>query len=58
MPIEIRELHIRITVDSDSSSGNRAAAGTGATLSPEVQQSITDRCVEQVMDILREKMER
>lgn len=52
MPIEIKELHIKITVDEGkpSSTGN-TGAGTD-------KQKIIAECVEQVMEILDAKKER
>ncbi|HZY36298.1 MAG TPA: DUF5908 family protein [Mucilaginibacter sp.] len=55
MPVEIRELHIVTTVqDSGSSSTPKqpsAAAASG-------QDDIIAKCVEQVLEILKEKTER
>ncbi|MEE9905195.1 DUF5908 family protein [Chlorobium sp.] len=62
MPIEIKELHIRVTV---SSSGNNeksgsAKAGTPAPPSPGAgnKEAIVAECVEQVLEILKNKSER
>ncbi|MVM33498.1 hypothetical protein GO755_25905 [Spirosoma sp. HMF4905] len=62
MPIEIRELHIRVTVNAPS-------AGGGATAQPasqppasggsgEDKDALIAECVEQVLQILQEKQER
>lgn len=60
MPIEIRELHIKVTVNEQepNSSGK-------ANLSPEHQeqqemdeQALIANCVEQVLDILKHRKER
>jgi len=63
MPIEIKELHIRVAVNtspSGQSSGGYLAAGTanesegnsGGT------DSIVAECVEQVLQVLKNKLER
>lgn len=62
MPIEIRELHIRVNVTS-TSPGDGASAGTfdkgtiGKSSGKERQELIAE-CVEQVMKILDAKTER
>ena len=62
MPIEIKELHIRIMVNTTENGGSQGAAqfsppqtGRGSTVDKE---SIVAECVEQVMQILQEKRER
>ncbi|WP_187328687.1 DUF5908 family protein [Echinicola rosea] len=52
MPIEIKELHIKITVDEGKSSVGSKKSGSGG------QQEIISQCVEQVMEILENKKER
>lgn len=52
MPIEIKELHIKINVDEPSGS---AAAETGAGTD---RDKIIEACVEQVMELLAKKEER
>jgi len=65
MPIEIKELHIRITVNAPE--GGAAGAGTtaGAAATPTPvgggagdKEAIVAECVEQVLSILHEKLER
>lgn len=51
MPIEIKELHIKTVVDN-------AKKGESAKASPETIQVLVAQCVEQVMEILNQKMER
>ena len=54
MPIEIRELVIRATVDADAERRRRPegqAAGVDRT-------ELIEECVEQVLDILRKREER
>ena len=55
MPIEIKELHIKAVVQDDCNTNN-----TTPSTDPLVNNtdSIVERCVEQVLDILREKKER
>ncbi|HBG06847.1 MAG: hypothetical protein A2075_00135 [Geobacteraceae bacterium GWC2_58_44] len=63
MPIEIRELHIRVAVNA-APGGARAAASAGGALfggaagSDEAQDAMVAECVEQVLQILQSKMER
>ena len=53
MPIEIKELHIKTVVD------NASSKKTGArTNKPEATKAIVAQCVEQVMDIIKDKVER
>ena len=57
MPIEIRELHIRVTVNATdgASSGQGVSAGQNRESDKE---SIIAECVEQVLEILQNKSER
>jgi hypothetical protein len=63
MPIEIRELHIQVTVNSPqneaTSSGGGSSSSTGGN-SPggAGQEEIIAACVEKVMEILQNKTER
>ncbi len=52
MPIEIKELHIKATVNSGQ---EQPAATTNAPVS---QEKIIAACVEQVLQILKDKKER
>jgi uncharacterized protein DUF5908 len=55
MPIEIRELQIKATVQETVSSNE----STGAAVAPETRvEEIVAACVEQVLNILKEKQER
>jgi hypothetical protein len=67
MPIEVKELHIRITVNAPEggTAGAGATAGTAAATSAPAsggatgdKQAIVAECVEQVLSILHEKLER
>jgi hypothetical protein len=62
MPIEIKELHIRVTV-STSQSGqppeDQAAAAGGAGIGgDDAKEAMVAECVEQVLHILENKTER
>lgn len=52
MPIEVRELIIKTTVTKES--GGKG----GGMIQPNVKEEIIADCVDQVMDILKDKMER
>ncbi|SMO64044.1 hypothetical protein SAMN06265379_10412 [Saccharicrinis carchari] len=52
MPIEIKELHIKINVDDGSRRGRGASKNGGD------KDKIIEACVEQVMEILSKKEER
>lgn len=58
MPIEIKELHIRVNVDNNNTSnGNNtdnAAANTGGEPDPALIQA----CVDKVLEIIAKKAER
>ena len=63
MPIEIKELHIRVTVNTtpggqpagqqSTAGGNSGKAGSGGD-----NEAIIAECVEQVLQILQNKTER
>lgn len=56
MPLEIRELVIKATIDNDKGSG--ASGGNNADTSGEAKRQIINQCVEKVLEILKEKKER
>jgi hypothetical protein len=62
MPIEIKELHIRVAVTTSQSGqtpGVQSAAGGGNTLGgEEANEALVAECVEQVLHILQNKTER
>jgi hypothetical protein len=64
MPIEIRELHIKmnVTAAGSGSGGASPPAAGGAGAEADAQRLADDvlvtRCVEQVMDLLRNRTER
>jgi hypothetical protein len=53
MPIEIKELHIKINVDEKP-----PAEGSGQSKKAKDREQIIAACVEQVMEILSKKEER
>jgi hypothetical protein len=60
MPIEIKELHIRVSVNppqSGPSAGDPKSPPAGAG-SDEMRQAIVAECVEQVLQVLQTKSER
>lgn len=62
MPIEINELHIHVEVDA-SRSGPRsearaAGAGGAGPMDDDARKAMVAECVEQVLRILENKMER
>jgi len=61
MPLEIKELHIKVNVNpsevqSGSGNGTTRAAG-GAKQSPVNQEEIIAACIEQILQILQERKE-
>jgi hypothetical protein len=62
MAIEIKELHIRVAINTPQSGkptgGQTAAAGASNTGSDDEREAIVAECVEQVLQILQNKMER
>ncbi len=65
MPIEIKELHIRVAVNtagdkrqSGPSEGGGSVARGGPALDETVQNALVAECVEQVLEILQQKDER
>ncbi len=62
MPIEIRELHINVSVSppqgGQDSSGTAASGSGGSSPSGGSSEAIVAACVEKVMEILQNKTER
>ncbi len=54
MPIEIREMVIKATVEE----GGKSKLAAGAKIDEKGKQAIIAECVEQVMDLLRQKNDR
>ena len=55
MPVEIRELQIKVLVQSDSQSESNPSA---SSVSPTNVDAIVAECVEQVVKIINDKKER
>jgi hypothetical protein len=59
MPIEIRELVIKATVDqSHGATGGASAPGKGSQSNSSPAEELIKECVEKVLAILKEKNER
>lgn len=57
MPIEIKELHIRVTVNQPSSEEVSTAGGGNATAADD-KDGLIRQCIEQVIDLMNAKNER
>lgn len=57
MPIEVRELQIKAVVQDDDCKTNTASPSSSASSENNID-SIVERCIEQVLNILKEKQER
>ena len=61
MPLEIKELHIKITVENNgggSSGGTTSSSGGGGNAAGEPDEATIAACVDKVLEVLKEKMER
>jgi len=62
MPIEIRELHIRVSVTNPAAESSSSGASSTGQVSNEAsgnnKEEIIAACVEKVMEILQNKTER
>jgi hypothetical protein len=58
MPLEIRELHIKVTVNEPLQGQQPAAPAADPVKSDEEKQSIIRQCVDEVLEILNNKTER
>lgn len=57
MPIEIRELNIRVVVSNEQNQGNQnGSSNTG--IDRTAKKEIIAECIEQVMELLQQKKER
>jgi len=57
MPIEIKELHIRVAVNA-SNNGQPASRNDRNESREEEKNALVAECVEQVLEVLRKKAER
>ena len=58
MPIEIKELHIRVSVNAPAGSKPAGAPGPEPGAEGDVRQALVAECVEQVLQVLRYQRER
>ena len=59
MPVEIRELSIKVTVDDSSgSSVQNSGAGTGGNSGSQPDETLVAAIVEKVLEILKSRTER
>ena len=58
MPIEIKELHIRVSVNTAAGSKPAGVPGPDAGAEADARQALVADCVEQVMQVLRDQRER
>lgn len=59
MPVEIKELHIRLTVNATEGTPSEPQTGGNDVKSSDAErQAIIAECVEQVLEILQNKSER
>ena len=56
MPIEVRELVIKATIAQDGQQGNATPGSDNNAVSS--QDEIINTCVEKVLEIIKDKMER
>lgn len=57
MPIEIRELHIKATVEN-SQDGGASGSSSNAGNEEEPAEELIKKCVEKVLEILKDKSDR
>ena len=59
MPVEIKELHIRVSVNQpqQTEQANAASPARGKK-DEEEKDALTNQCIEQVFDIIKKKKER
>lgn len=58
MPIEIKELHIRVSVNAPAAAKPAGAPGTAPGAEGEPREALVADCVERVLEILRDQEER
>jgi 2,3-bisphosphoglycerate-independent phosphoglycerate mutase len=57
MPLEIRELHIKVNVNQPQQASQESASGEGDDAEKK-KDALINQCIEEVMDILKNKKER
>ena len=59
MPLQIRELQIRVTVDQPTGSSQpQQTSPASQTSNKDEKEAIINQCIEQVLDMLNNKKER
>lgn len=58
MPIEIMELVVRASVNSTDQSSRAGSESVLATIDETSRQQLIQECIDQVLDVLRERQER
>lgn len=58
MPIEIKELHIRVSVAPPAAATPAGVPGTPAGTDSTARQALVAECVEQVLQVLNDRKER
>ena len=58
MPIEVRELVIKATVQQSSSTGTSQGASGGSNNTVSGSEQIINTCIEKILEIIKEKNER
>ena len=58
MPIEIKELHIRVSVTAPAAPSPAGAPGPAPGAENESREALVAECVERVLEILRDRKER
>ncbi len=58
MPIEIKELHIRVSVNPPAGARPAGAPGPAPGAEGEARGALVAECVERVLEILRDREER
>jgi hypothetical protein len=58
MPIEIRELHIKVTVNQPSQGQQQAATPSAGAKADDDKEAIISQCVDEILEIIDNKKER
>ena len=58
MPLEIRELHIKVSVNQPTGGAAAAAAPGGKDDAADAKEEVIQQCVEEVLEIINHKKER
>ena len=58
MPIEIKELHIRVTVTPPTGGPPAGAPGAAPGAAGDARKALVSECVEQVLQVLHDRKER